>query len=104
MKKFNIVQILLFVIVAILAFSWVKTLFTAEEIEADRIELKHQLKERDRLIAEYERIYNAADSSYKAEFKKIDSIQHLIHENDSITFNFSADSIQKLWAKRFGHH
>lgn len=95
---------LLIIIIAILAYGWVKTLFTTENIEAERIELKHQLKERDRLIAEYERIYQAADSSYQEHFKKIDSIQHLIHENDSITPSFSADSIKKLWAERFGHH
>lgn len=103
-KNLNLFQLLLTIVIIGLAFGWVKTLLTTEEMEAERIELKHQLKERDRLIAEYERIYQAADSSYQEQFKKIDSIQHLIHENDSITPSFSADSIKNLWAERFGHH
>ena len=97
-KKLNIILIVL-LIVAILVAN-----FQSYNHIKNKEVLKYQIAERDKLIAHYEQVYQMADSAYKKKFKEIDSIQHLRNENDTIVYNISSDSIQKLWAERFGNH
>lgn len=68
------------------------------------LEYEQEIGKRNKVIAQYERIYQAADSAYKVQFQRIDSIQHKRHENDTITYNFSSDSLKRIWAERFNHH
>jgi len=72
------------------------------DLEDQKDQLKHHILQADSIIDSYHTIIASADSAYEININRYDSLQHLRYENDTTTYRLSADSLQQLWAKRFG--
>lgn len=91
-------EIILIIASFVAVAGWITTEVTYSH---EKQALEYELKANDLLIKQLHKAYLSKDSAYRRHILNYDSIQTLRYENDTLTYSFSADSIQQLWADRF---
>ena len=70
-------------------------------LKQDKQHLQEQLQQADAIIHQYQDLYAQADTSYSTAIDSANTIKHLRDENNTKLYNYSADSLEQLWAELY---
>lgn len=97
-------RVLVLIIVAYAVGMTIFSTYTNDNLKKDNDELQLIIASKDSLIKAVQIHDIALDSAYKEARVSYDSIEKTIKEYEKAYNTIDADSIERIWANRFGDH